>query len=400
MSYSNFIVPERLNAIQRLYEAKNNIKDMILTEEEIDLDGIMDKIKDCIKNGFPMQWKSKFVLINGKAVRKECKDSTVFAFDWDNFIGGARLLNKVRFYFFISSKNTNLEFFTSYDGSQIYLGCYAQDYSCIELKKEGDQYFGSIFINLREFLQEWNKLEDKNPDEIFDQLEEVIFHEIRHYYDNIYGVFSKYNYKNDMSSITFWADECLSINEDTLGNKSDREYAQKLMYMLDETELNAYTQSFFTKIKKYIIKYKDEELTKDRIIYEYILTPYNNGFDADIFGLYPCIYNYSEFIKYIKEQTFNTENFYYYLLKKIMRTMYIEDVKSFDQKFVHEYLNVWSDNHEDVYKKFPRAFKKFMEKELLPWYYKPMRKILKKTYTNMENIIDFLLDKYNVKEQN
>lgn len=398
MSYNNFIVPERLNAIQRLYEAKNNIQDMILTEEEIDLDGIMDKIKDCIKNGFPMQWKSMFVMVNGKRVRKECKDSTVFAFDWENFIGGARLLNKVRFYFFISSTNTNLEFFTSKDGSQIYLGCYAQDYSCIELEKEGDQYFGSIFINLREFLQEWNKLEDKNPDEIFDQLEEVIFHEIRHYYDNIYGVFSRQDDYAEISTLMYWGYECLTVDEDSLGNKSDREYAQKLMYMLDVTELNAYTQSFFTKIKKYIIKNKDVELTKDRIIYEYILTPYNEGFDADIFGLYRCIYNYSDFIKYIKAQTFNTENFYYYLLKKIQQTMFRDHVREFEDKFLNDYLNPWKEDEKLVYKKFPRAFKKFMEKELLPWYYKPMRKILKKTYTNMENIIDFLLDKYNVKE--
>jgi len=244
------------NTIRAVYE--DNTADLdILTEDEIGLDNIINTLKNCIKYGFPMKWTSGFVLPNGKEVIEYCDNATIFAFDYSDFKGKAKILNNVRFFLFISNDKHPIKFFVNERGGDDF-AYYFQSYSNINHNNQEDN-FGSIFINFRYFIQEWKNT--NNVNKLFDQLEEIIFHELRHYYDNILGVYKDNTDDYKIIDLELWCEQCLKKVDDI----ENLPLLRSLTYIMDETELNAFTQSFYVLIKKYILANKGN-ISKQNII--------------------------------------------------------------------------------------------------------------------------------------
>jgi hypothetical protein len=244
------------NAIRAVYEDNTANLD-ILSEDEVGLDNIINTLKNCIKYGFPMKWTSGFVLPNGKEVIEYCDNATIFAFDYADFKGKAKILNNVRFFLFISNDEHPIKFFVNERGADDF-AYYFQSYSNINPNNQEDN-FGSIFINFRYFIQEW--LNTNNEAKLFDQLEEIIFHELRHYYDNILGVYKDNTDDYKIIDLELWCEQCLKKVDDI----ENLPLLRSLTYIMDETELNAFTQSFYVLIKKYILVNKGN-ISKQNII--------------------------------------------------------------------------------------------------------------------------------------
>ena len=365
------------NTIRAVYE--DNTADLdILTEDEIGLDNIINTLKNCIKYGFPMKWTSGFVLPNGKEVIEYCDNATIFAFDYSDFKGKAKILNNVRFFLFISNDKHPIKFFVNERGGDDF-AYYFQSYSNINHNNQKDN-FGSIFINFRYFIQEWKNT--NNVNKLFDQLEEIIFHELRHYYDNILGVYKDNTDDYKIIDLELWCEQCLKKVDDI----ENLPLLRSLTYIMDETELNAFTQSFYVLIKKYILANKGNIYSNQEDFYPYFIYSLNEIFKST-----------TEFIDYIKKSSDNIIDIYYYLYLETKNIFKFtkDDKKKFNDIFNQNYLDTTKADMKTIQKELPYAFIKFMDNEYIPFIFKIFIKNYKRTFMNMNNIIDFLLNKYN-----
>ena len=69
--------------------------------------------------------------------------------------------------------------------------------------------------------------------------------------------------------------------------------------------------------------------------------------------------------------------------------------KKFNDVFIQNYLDTTNADMKTIQKELPYAFIKFMDNEYIPFIFKIFIKNYKRTFMNMNNIIDFLLNKYN-----
>ena len=374
------------NAIQAVYEDNTANLD-ILSEDEVGLDNIIATLKNCIKYGFPMKWSANFVLPNGKEVLEYCDNATIFAFDYADFKGKAKILNNVRFFLFISNDKQPIKFFVNERGADDF-AYYFQSYSNINPNNQEDN-FGSIFINFRYFIQEW--LNTNNETKLFDQLEEIIFHELRHYYDNILGVYKDNTDDYKIIDLELWCEQCLKKVDDI----ENLPLLRSLTYIMDETELNAFTQSFYVLIKKYILANKGN-ISKQNII-DNIYSNQEDFYPYFIYSLNEIFKSTTEFIDYIKKSSDNIIDIYYYLYLKTKNIFKFtkDDKKKFNDIFNQNYLNTTKADMKTIQKELPYAFIKFMDNEYIPFIFSIFYKNYKHTYANMNSIIDFLLNKYN-----
>ena len=376
------------NAIRAVYEDNTAFLSNILTEEEVGLDNIIKTLKNYIRHGFPMKWTSHFVLPDGKEISEYCDNVIVYAFDYSDFTGKAKIMNNIRFFLFLRTNNEPMEFFINEYNGRNDFGYYFLEYSNIDDNKPENNY-GTICINFSYFLQEWANTDDY--DQLFNQLEEIIFHEIRHYYDHIIGEFYVNN-DNKIIDLELWGEEY--FGEITLDKIDDT--IKAAVYIMDKSELNAFTQSFYVLIKKYIINNPD--ITKDELI-DYIYTNaenqwpyyiYSLDFETSIFKSYPS------FIFYMKTTISNLAENYCYLYASTKNTFKMVELraKEFNDIFNKKYLDTVNSNMKTIKKKFPKAFIEFMEREYLPYIFLTFQENYKMTIKNMNNIIDFLLNKY------
>ena len=375
------------NAIWAVYEDNMNTFDYILTEDEIGLDNIMNKLKYYIRNEFPMKFSAEFILPNGKEVFEYSENATVFAFDYSDFKGKAKILNNVRFFLFISNDKHPIKFFVNERGGEDF-AYYFQSYSNINPNNQEDN-FGSIFINFRYFIQEWKNT--NNVNKLFNQLEEIIFHELRHYYDNILGVYKDNTDDYKIIDLELWCEQCLRKADDI----ENLPLLRSLTYIMDETELNAFTQSFYVLIKKYILANKGN-ISKQNII-DNIYSNQEDFYPYFIYSLNEIFKSTAEFIDYIKKSSDNIIDIYYYLYleTKNIFTFTKDDKKKFNDVFNQNYLDTTKADMKTIRKELPYAFIKFMDNEYIPFIFKIFIKNYKRTFMNMNNIIDFLLNKYN-----
>ena len=374
------------NAIWAVYEDNTANLD-ILSEDEVGLDNIIKTLKNCIKYGFPMKWSANFVLPNGKEVIEYCDNATIFAFDYVDFKGKAKILNNVRFFLFISNDKQPIKFFVNERGADDF-AYYFQSYSNINPNNQEDN-FGSIFINFRYFIQEW--LNTNNEAKLFDQLEEIIFHELRHYYDNILGVYKDNTDDYKIIDLELWCEQCLKKVDDI----ENLPLLRSLTYIMDETELNAFTQSFYVLIKKYILANKGN-ISKQNII-DNIYSNQEDFYPYFIYSLNEIFKSTTEFIDYIKKSSDNIIDIYYYLYLKTKNIFKFTkgNKKKFNDIFNQNYLDTTKADIKTIQKELPYAFIKFMDNEYIPFIFSIFYKNYKHTYANMNSIIDFLLNKYN-----
>lgn len=395
MKYNKVYRKANKNAVWPVYEDHvASLANNMLTEEETGIDNIIKTLKHYIKHGFPMKWESHFVLPDGRDITEYCDNAIVFGFDYSNFKGKAKIMNNLRFFLFLSSDKQPLEFFINEFTRGDDFGYYFLEYSNIDHDNPENNY-GTICINFRYFLQEWAKTDDQ--DLLFNQLEEVIFHEIRHYYDHIIGEFYVNN-DNKIIDLETWGDEC--FGEIPIDKIDD--IIKTAVYIMDNSELNAYTQSFYVLIKKLILSNPD--ITKDELI-DYIYTNaethwpyyiYSLDYETSIFKSYPS------FIFHMKITISNlAENYCYLYANTKNRNKIVElRAKEFNDIFNKKYLDTVNSDMKTIKKKFSEAFIEFMEREYLPYIFIIFQKNYKKTIENMNEIIDFLLNKYSNNENN
>lgn len=206
------------------------------------------------------------------------------------------------------------------------------------------------------------------------------------------------NNDNKIIDLEIWGDECFG---EIPFNKID-DIIKTAVYIMDNSELNAYTQSFYVLIKKLILSNPD--ITKDELI-DYIYTNtetqwpyyiYSLDYEQSIFNSYPS------FIFHMKTTISNLAENYCYLYANTKNKNKIVELraKEFNDIFNKKYLDTVNSDMETIKKKFPEAFIEFMEREYLPYIFIIFQKNYKKTIENMNEIIDFLLNKYSNNENN
>ena len=164
---------------------------------------------------------------------------------------------------------------------------------------------------------------------------------------------------------------------------------------MDETELNAFTQSFYVLIKKYILANKGN-ISKQNII-DNIYSNQEVFYPYFIYSLNEIFKSTNEFIDYIKKSSDNIIDIYYYLYLETKDIFKFTkgDKKKFNDVFIQNYLDTTNADMKTIQKELPYAFIKFMDNEYIPFIFKIFIKNYKRTFMNMNNIIDFLLNKYN-----
>ena len=166
--------------------------------------------------------------------------------------------------------------------------------------------------------------------------------------------------------------------------------------------MNAYTQSFYVLIKKFILS--EPDITKDELI-DYI---YNNAEVQWPYYIYSLdselsiFKSYAHFISYMKTAINNLAENYFFLYTNTKNKNKIAELKAkeFNDIFNKKYLDTVNSDMKTIKKKFPEAFIEFMEREYLPYIFTIFQKNYKETIENMNEIIDFLLNKYSNNENN
>lgn len=161
------------------------------------LDNIVNKIYEFISSD-KKKW-DKFFEVKGKPNNKDINgfQYKTFIFDLKNDKLGSI---KVILVNITDDKVESYKFEDFIDAEAT--GFYSAVDSTVD---KGNKNIGYIYLNYNDFL-------DYHNDELYDELEEIIYHELRHYYDNVMGVFS--GSTKELLHITLIADE-LNINNKT-----------------------------------------------------------------------------------------------------------------------------------------------------------------------------------------
>lgn len=260
--------------------------------------------------------------------------------------------------------------------------------STVDKKKNNCGY---IYINYDIFKEYIS-----NKQKLTDELKEYTYHELRHYYDNIMGVFG--GPLKELIHITLIADE-FDINKQTFKEKNKEALAkhdttykslQNLLYVSQPTELNAWYHSFVQHMMVY--QKKNPNATKDDII-NYITDKDLNGNDYACFIYsYAIVYktfgNYAKAINGLCEQ--DPVKLYYYIINTLNECQPSDKtIKQMNDLFEKNYIDYFTDTVD--YKTFGTKLSAFINDYYMHYVYKKIAPKYLHTYKNMQKFISTLV---------
>lgn len=369
------------NAIQGFYDIKKQDVSYILSEEDVNLSIIIKTIQKYIKNGFPYIWNNK-IIVNNEEFTEGLDNTVCYAFDFSNFKNKGTKLNTIRFCFIFGHDNTTPEIFKgkNTEACAFYMN---------ELSNTlDDNRYGIILINFHNYLRKFGNT--LNTTRFFRNLEEVVFHEIQHYYDNIIGIYYPLDFPNKIIDLEIWAEECYNYNSQY--GLDDENPVNNILYTVAPTEQNAFTNSFITIMKYYII---DNKMNFDELkMIDFINK--QTDYPFKFYKSYRHFKNLTIFKKYIYHATHRDLNNYFCLFNNIKIILKFDKsiCNAFNTIFIEKYLNTTKASMDDIKKQLPNAFLLFMDNEIIPYTYKILKKQYYSLYQYMNDQLKTLINKY------
>ena len=260
--------------------------------------------------------------------------------------------------------------------------------STVDKKKNNCGY---IYINYDIFK---DYISDK--EKLTDELKEYTYHELRHYYDNIMGVFG--GPLKELIHITLIADE-FDINTQLFKEqckeallKNDKTYInlKDLLYVSQPTELNAWYHSFVQNMMVY--SKKNPNATKDDILNYIKDFKLNNKDYACFIYSYAIVYktfgNYSIAINGLCDK--DPVKLYYYIMNTLNECQPSDKtIKQMNDLFEKNYIDYFTDTVD--YKTFGTKLSAFINDYYMHYVYKKIAPKYLHTYKNMQKFISTLV---------
>ena len=355
-----------------------------IDQKQFNLDTVVNSIVEFMTSP-DIHWDTNYE-VNGKPNVKDLEGFLYYTFTFDLDNPKLGFIKVILVNIDTDKVNTSYKFQGFIDGEDD--AFYSPVDSTVDKKKNNCGY---IYINYNNF-----KDYTGNKDELADELKEYVYHELRHYYDNIMGVFK--GPIEGLLHITFIAD-ALNINNKTfkekakealLKNDTTYKYLTKLLYVSKPTELNAWYHSFVLNMMTYTKK--NPNVTKDDIL-KYIKTPALNNEDYSCFIynsvlVYKTFHNYSIAINGLCGQ--DPIKLFYYITNTLNECNPSENtIKQMNTLFGKNYIDYFSDKFD--YKTFGTKLSAFINDYYMHYVYKKIAPKYLHTYKNMKKFISTLV---------
>ena len=355
-----------------------------IDQKQFNLDTVVNSIVEFMTSP-DIHWDTNYE-VKGKPNVKDLEGFLyhTFTFDLDNPKLG--FIKVILVNIDTDKVNTSYKFQGFIDGDDA--AFYSPVDSTVDKKKNNCGY---IYINYNTF-----KGYIANKEELIDELKEYVYHELRHYYDNIMGVFG--GPLKELLHITLIADE-FNINSKVFKEKTKEALLKKdttykslktLLYVSQPTELNAWYHSFVQNMMVYTKK--NPNATKDDIL-KYIETPAlnNNDYACFIYSyaiVYKTFGNYSKAINGLCGQ--DPIKLFYYITNTLNECNPSDKtIKQMNDLFDKNYINYFTDTVD--YKTFGTKLSAFINDYYMHYVYKKIAPKYLHTYKNMQKFISTLV---------
>ena len=339
---------------------------------------VVETVISFMTSGEEIKWQKQYD-VNGKKNVKDIEGFGYHAFTFDlknDKLGFIKLI----LVNVIDEKANSYKFEGFTDGED------AAFYSPVDSTVDkGKHNCGYIYISYNYFAQ-W--ISDKNK--LYEELTPIIYHELRHYYDNIIGVFD--GSTKELLHITLIADE-LGINTKTFisqmketGTKQD--YSLKnLLYVSEPTELNAWYHTFVQIMMG--LQKKHPEFKKD----DYIKFIKENETESHSFFIYnyAVIYSKPENYKMAINTLCGTDpvKLFYYIATTLTACKPSDKtLKKLNDLFEKNYMNYFTDTLDT--KLFGTKLAAFCNDYYIAYVYKKIAPKYLHTVKNMSKFISTL----------
>ena len=346
--------------------------------EQFNFKYVVETVISFMTSGEEIKWQKQYD-VNGK---KNVKDIDgfgyhTFTFDLKNDKLGFIKLILVNI---IDKKVNSYKFNGFIEGEEV--AFYSSVDSTVD---KGKHNCGYIYIYYNYFAQ-WNT--DKHK--LYEELTPIIYHELRHYYDNIIGVFD--GSTKELLHITLIADE-LDINTKTFisqmketGTKTDLTF-KDFLYVSEPTELNAWYHTFVQTMMG--LQKKHPEFKKD----DYIKFIKENEAENHAFFIYnyAVVYKKPENYKMVINTSCGSDpvKLFYYISTTLTACNPSEKtLKKLNDLFEKKYMNYFTDTIDT--KLFGTKLQEFCNDCYIDYVYKKIAPKYLHTVKNMTKFISTL----------
>lgn len=355
---------------------------LILSDKELNLDNIVNKI---LLQDFDNTYHKKIVLPNGEVLNSNygLQNCIIFNVNESNFTGKAKILGTLAIYLIVNKSNDpnkKIPFFT--DMNKETYGTYFRSFSNLDVNNNP---FGCIFINYH-LLAQNSKLEIPRIKYL---LKSVISHEARHYYDDVLGdVYTNETYIDTI-------DQNMYMYTDDFNEEPEiiPEILRDYNYIFQQTEMNAYTQTFYQQLNYYI----NDENNTNKSIEGFMNSEYSkNDYWYMLFNLKKSDLEFKHIDILCKQEGDYLTNLYYYY-RALMTNLNISDNtyktwnNLFDQNYMKNIPNLKlmsKVKRQKIKELLPTAFKAFMQQVIIP----KLTPELWQKIDNMQNNVNAMLE--------
>lgn len=257
---------------------------------------------------------------------------------------------------------------------------------------------GYIFLS-------YNKLV-KNTDKLYTNIKDTLYHEIRHYYDDLKNIIPRIKKgtlaDSDRHYINVLAEQVLGINIETYEepgtnrhlNDEDFEDFNQIFYLLNPTELNGHFHSFVVQLasyKKQLTK-KGEKLTLPKV-QKFMEEGYekHDMYMSILYEFKQQIFDdeksFKKFIRLISNKNYTA---YIYYFNKMLSLIKLNDAWIDKQNtFIEKQLLHGQDPYTgDISKEdAEQVIKTYIFKYFIPYFYKKLKPYLNSIYKNIDKVI-------------
>lgn len=348
-----------------------------INKEQFNLKYVIEYMTNVMCNPEGIPWQNYYE-VNGKTNKKDIDGFTYYTFKFtlnNQTLGDITII--------LVNIDKKIKKLKSYKFSNFITGQDSAFYSVVDStvdKKKNNH--GYIYVSYNEFEQ---YIKDKKT--LQKEITPYIYHELRHYYDNIMGVFT--GKLKELSHITLYADS-FNINTkvflDNVKKEKPNYHALKtLLYMSQPTELNAWYHSFVINITDVV---KSGKATSAKEVVDYIKTDTNKkhceNFIFNYETFYKTIDNYKEAILSLCKD--DPIKMVYYINNTLTAcNASDETIENLNKLFEKKYSNYFVTSLD--YKQFTNILTEFLETDYIKYVYKKISPVFLHTVNNMKKFI-------------
>lgn len=245
----------------------------------------------------------------------------------------------------------------------------------------------------------------KEQKNIRKEVKDTLYHEIRHYYDDLKKIIPRYKNKTKIIKndhyINVLAEEVLNINANSYEsedhtkniNDNDNNFVNDILYVMEPTELNGHFHSFVIQLAAYKNKLKKEgkKLTlknvKSFLVNGYLKHSIYMGL---VYAAKPYFTSEEEYKKIVTEFCNTDYAAYIYYFNKMLSSIKTNSAwlksqnKQIEQKLLHGKNPYMDDISKELAEK---VIKTYIDNYFISYVYRQMKPYIKTVYKNLDKVI-------------